>query len=189
MRRFAPQLFAQVFCISLFLLSPANSQAQKVQPASPQERVRNQQWTVENLRAQTPSQPFGKTREQVEADVRRDFRQLQIVNNDLMQRVFDRSSTQTITNKEIRSSLGEIKKLAERLRYNFGIPKMKATAESELALIPGLRQLDKAVSSFVENPLFQQLRVFDAEMASKAGDDLSEVLRLTDVLRRLTKDD
>ena len=187
MRRFAPQLFAQVFWICLFLFSAASLQAQKVQPATPQERVRNQQWSVESLRAQTPAHPFARDRQKVEADVRRDFQQLQIVNNTLMERMFGSSSTQTITNKEIRSSLREIKELAERLRVNFGIPKLKVTAEPDVALVPGLQQLDRAVISFVENPLFQQLRVFDAELASRAGKDLSEVVRLSDVLRKLTK--
>ena len=189
MRRFAPQLFAQVFGISLFLLSAYSLQAQKVLPASPQERVRNQQWTVERLKADTPPETFGRDRKQIEADVRKDFRQLQIVNNNLMERMFASAPAQKITNKEIRASLAEIKKLAERLRYNFGIPKLKAEAETDLALVSGLRQLDKAVSSFVENPLFQQSRVFDAELASKAGKDLSDVLRLTDLLRELTKHD
>ena len=189
MRRLAPQLFAQVFCISLLLLSAYSSQAQRIQSATPQERVRNQQLTVERLREQTPAQPFARDRRQVEAAVRKDFRQLQIVNNNLMDRMFDHSSTQKITHKEIRSSLGEIKKLAERLRSNFGIPMIKAQPEPDIALVPGLLKLDKAVGSFVDNPLFQQPRVYDAELASKAGRDLSDVLRLVDVLRIITKED
>ena len=189
MRRFAPQLFAQVFCISLLLFSAYSSQAQKVQPASPQERIRNQQMSVDRLREQTPRQPFARDRRQVEADVRKDFRRLQVVNNTLMERMFTVEPNHKITNKEIRSSLGEIKKLAERLRSNFGIPKIKANVEADVALVPGLQQLDKAVGSFVDNPLFQQSRVFDAELASRAGKDLSDVLRLADVLRELTKED
>ena len=187
MRRFAPQLFAQVFCISLLLFSAFNSQAQKIPPASAQERVRNQQWSLEHIRDQTPAQPFARNRTRVEADVRRDFRQLQVVNNNLMERMFGSPSTQSITNKEIRSSLDEIKKLAERLRFNFGIPKIKVNEEPHLTLVPGLKQLDRAVTSFAENPLFQQPRVFDAELASKAGKDLGDVLRLSDVLKKLTK--
>ena len=188
MRRYAPQLFAQVFWISLLVFSAADSQAQpqRVQPASPQQRIRNQQWSVESLRRQTPPHPFARDRKRLEADVRKDFRQLQIVNNNLMERMFS-PAPQTITNKEIRSSLGEIKKLAERLRFNCGIPKIKVKAEPDLALVPGLRQLDRAVASFVENPMFQQTKVFDAELATRAGKDLGEVMRLSDVLRKLTK--
>jgi hypothetical protein len=104
-----------------------------------------------------------------------------------MERMFDGSSSRQITNKEIRSSLGEIKKLTERLRFSFGIPKIQATEEPDVALRPGLLRLNEAVLNFVENPLFQQPRVYDPEMWSKAGKDVSEVLTLADVLRRLTK--
>ena len=103
--------------------------------------------------------------------------------------MFGPPSTQTITNKEIRSSLGEIKKLAERLRFNFGIPKIKPKGQPDLGLVPGLEQLDKAVASFVENPMFQQSKVFDAELASKAGRDLSDVVRLAKMLRKVMKQD
>ena len=93
MRRFAPQLFAQLFLVSLLLLSAGNSQAQ-MRP-TPQQQVRNQQWSLERLQAQTPPHPYARDRRQVEASVRNDFRQLQVVNNNLMERMFDRSSTQT----------------------------------------------------------------------------------------------
>jgi hypothetical protein len=187
LRRFAPQLFAQLFVVSLLLFSAYNSHAQ-VRP-SPQQQVRNQQWSVDRERAQTPPHPYARDRRQVEAAVRKDFVQLQIVNNNLMERMFDDSSTRQITNKEIRSSLGEIKKVAERLRSSFGIPRIKANTEPDVALLPGLIQLNEAVLNFVENPMFQQPRVFDPELASKAGKDVSDVLTLADVLRKLTKTD
>lgn len=187
MRRFAPQLFAQIFVVSLLLFSANNSQAQ-TRP-TPQQQVRNQQWSVDREQAQTPPHPYARDRRQVEASVRKDFVQLQIVNNTLMDQMFDRSSAHRLTNKEIRSSLGEIKKITERLRSNFGIPKIKAAAEPDVALLPGLIQLNEAVLNFVENPMFQQPRVYDPALASKAGKDVSDVLTLADVLRKLTKED
>ena len=179
MRRFAPQLFALLF----FILCADISHAQV--RLTPQQQIQNQQTALERIQAQTPVHPYVRDRRQVEAAIRKDFRQLQVVNNNLMERMFDRS----ITKKEIRSSLSEIKKLAQRLRSSFGIPKIKGDAESDIALAPGLLQLHKAVVSFVDNPLFQQVGVYDAELASKAGKDVGEVLRLADALRKLTKDD
>jgi len=85
--------------------------------------------------------------------------------------------------------LSEIKKLAERLRTNLGLPITQPTAETDVALTAGLRQLDQALMSFVDNPLFQQPRVYDFEMASRAAGDLNEVMRLADLLRKLTKDE
>lgn len=183
MRRFAPQLFALLF----FVLCAGSSPAQV--RLTPQQQIQNQQTALERIQAQPPAHPYVRDRRQVEAAIRNDFRQLQVVNNNLMARMFDRSSSQQITKKEIRSSLGEIKKLAQRLRSTFGIPKIKGNAESDVALAPGLLQLHKAVISFVDNPLFQQVGVYDAELASQAGKDVGEVLRLADALRKLTKED
>lgn len=107
-----------------------------------------------------------------------------------MTRVFDRPGGKNMTQSEIRSSLGDIKKIAERLRSSFGFPKIKPSeATNDIGLAMGLLQLDKAVMSFVENPMFQQTRVYDIELASRAGKDLGEVLRLVDELRRVTRED
>ena len=187
MRRFAPQLFAQVFFSCLFILSADISQAQ-TRP-TPQQQIANQQRALDRLREETPLRPYARDRRRAEAAIRNDYRQLQVVNNNLIERMFHNSSTHKMTNKEIRSSLSEIKKCAERVRSSFGIPKMKANAESEVALGPGVLQLNRAVRSFVDNPLFQQPRVYDPELASQAGKDVSEVLRLADVLKKLTKED
>jgi hypothetical protein len=185
-RRFAPPLFAQLFCITLVLLCFSNSQGQG--RPTPQPKLQNRDWPVDTLRPEAAVQPHPWERPHSLASLKNDFRQLQIVHNSLMVRVFDPGANERITNKEIRSSLGEIKKLAERVGYSFGLSKIKAKPETDIALTAGLRQLDKAVLSFVRNPLFQQSKIYDAEMASQAGRDLSEVLRLADVLRKLAKD-
>ena len=188
MRRFAPQLFAPIFFIASMVFSVYDSQAQIQNRPTTQQQVQHREWALENLRKQARLQPTARQRLLDQVSLRNDFRQLQIVNNNLMSRMFGSSQTQRITNKEIRSSLGEIKKLAERLANGFGIPRTKPNAETEVALAPGLHQLDKAVMSFVDNELFQQPRIYDAELASQAEKDLSDVLRLADVLRKLTKE-
>ena len=186
MRRFAPQLSAQLFCISLVLLCVCNSQAQLRKRLTSQQPVQNREWALENLRRQARLQPDTRRRQFDQVSLRNDFRQLQIANNSLMTRVFESGQ---ITNKEIRASLGEIKKVAERLRSSLGLPQIKPASGPDVALTPGLRQLDEAVMSFVDNPLFQQPRVYDTEMASRAAGDLGEVVRLAELLRKLTKND
>jgi hypothetical protein len=188
-RRFAPQLFAQVFCITLLLLAVSNSQAQFPRRLSGQEQIQNREWALANLRREASVDHRAWEKALLQLELKNDYRKLQVVNNDLMKRVFKPSGTEPITEKEIRSSLGEIKKLAERLRANFGLPKIETEeAAIDLALKPGLLQLDKAVMSFVDNPLLQQPRVYDAELASQAGRDLTDVSRLAGALRKLTKE-
>jgi hypothetical protein len=183
-RRFAPRLCAPVFCITLLLLSVSNSQAQLAT-----QEVQNREWALSNIRREVTVDHTAREKLLTQLALRNDFRKLQIVNNDLMKRVFKSSGTENITSKEIRSKLGEIKKLAERLRVSFGLPEIEADEQAnDLALRPGLLQLDKAIISFVDNPLFQELRVYDAEQASQAAKDLREVSRFAETLRRLAKE-
>lgn len=155
-----------------------------------QEQVQNLELLVSNVRRGINQEP--RQRQQPQLSVRDDFRKLQLVNNNLMMRMFVRSSfaTQEITQKEVRSKLGEIKKIAKRLRLDLAIPEVKGSETSyNVTLSPGLLLLDRAVMSFVGNPLFEQPRVIDAELASRAKRDLNEVLLLSDFLRKLTKED
>lgn len=184
MRRFAPQVFAQLFCIMLLAFCVSESQAQR-----PNQDIQNRSWSLSNIRRDVNvEQPKPQLR-LAQAELKSDYRKLQLVNNDLMKRVFKPSGNQTITQKEIRSSLGEIKKLAERLRSNFGLPKVEADEPADdLALKPGLLQLDQTIMSFVDNPLLREPRVFDTELASQAAKDLTAVCRLAEALRRLAKE-
>lgn len=185
MRRFTPQVFAQLFCITLLLLSVSNAQAQ----LPTQERVRNRGWTLSNIRREVSVDPVARENLLTKLALRDDYRKLQVVNNDLMKRVFKPSPNQKISPKEIRSRLSEIKKLAERLRENFGLPNVETEEPGDnLELEPGLLQLDKTIMSFVDNPSFRELRVYDAELALQAAKDLNEVSRLAEALRRLTKE-
>jgi hypothetical protein len=191
-RRFAPQLSAQLFCISLLFSCISHSQAQIANHLTAQQQIQNREWALENLRRQARLQPNTRERRIDQITLRNDFRQLQIVNNSLMARVFETApETQKITNKEIRSSLSEIKKLAERLRSSLAIPKAEPKPEPEpgpgVDLPVGLRQLDEALMRFVDNPLFKQPRVYDTEMATQAAGDLTEVVRLADALKKLIK--
>jgi len=188
-RRFAPQLFAQLFCFSLVLFSISSSHAQTNRPTS-QQQIQNRDWGRGNTREATNFSQYQQLLEQARLAMKNDFRNLQLINNQLMVRMFKPTpaGAQKITPSEIRSSLGEIKKLAERLRLNFGFSKPKPALSNDIALAPGLLRLDDAVMSFVFNPMFQQPRVYDVELASRAERDIGAVLELSDVLRKLAKD-
>ena len=184
MRRVAPQVFAQLFCITLLLLCNCNSQAQ----VSNQGEIQNRAWVLSNMRRVVSVDRRDREKLLVQIALRDDYRKLQVVNNDLMKRVFKPAANQTITEKEISSRLSEIKKLAERLRSNFGFPKEEGNEPaSDLVLKPGLLQLDQTIMSFVDNPLLREPRVYDTKLASEAARDLSSVSRLADALKRLVK--
>ena len=185
MRRFAPRIFAQLFCITLLPFFISESHAQQTVGADIQNRSR----ALFNLRRAPAEDPARRDKLRLQIALKDDYRKLQVVNNDLMKRVFKPADNQTITSKEIRSKLGEIKKLAERLRSNFGLPEVKAGEPvNDLVLKPGLLELDKTIMRFVDNPLLRELRVYDTELASQAAKDLNEVARLAEALRKAAKE-
>jgi hypothetical protein len=193
-RRFAPQLFAQFFSIPLVLFISSNSYGQfPGRPGNNRNDIPTREWALANIRQEAKMQ-YAREKLLAQLALRDDFRKLQIVNNDLMKRVFlgSRINAAKITPKEIESSLGEIKKLAKRLKTNLALPESEKESTSGSAysvdLSPGLLMLDKAVMDFVENPMFQQPRVFDSELALKAGKDIDKVLRLSDFLRKRARE-
>jgi len=191
-RRFVPQLFAQLFFISvLILLLTPNSKGQlPIKPSTSRQDIQNREWALGHMRPEARAQ-YDRIQQQAKLALKEDFRKLQLVNNDLMKRVFlgPKKNLPPPTPKEVRASLDEIKKVAQRLRTNLPIPHVESdkNAPYDVALSPGLLKLDGVVMSFVENPLFRQPRVYDDGLATKAGADLNEIVRLSDFLCKLSK--
>jgi len=175
------------------LAFPSSSNGQLRKPNSVPSEVQSRESALEGLRHDTTNN-FSREKQLALLELREDFRNLQIVHNDMMARRFSSAPTPQITLKEIRASLGKIKTIAKRLSTNLALPSLEGEPEPvsatnyNVSLSPGLLLLDKSVMSFVDNPMFQQPRVLDAELALRARKDLEEVVRLTDFLRQLTKD-
>jgi hypothetical protein len=116
---------------------------------------------------------------------RADFRRLQVVNNDLMKRVF---VLHTAEAPAIKSALDEIRKLAARLQTNLGFAAPVRSPEpvaEKPGFRPALLQLDQAVMSFVNNPVFQETKILDTSLAERAGKDLNKIVKLSELLAGL----
>jgi len=159
------------------------------------QRIPAREQALGNLRANPIEREFEREKRILLVTLKEDFRQLQIVNNELMKRTFlPRSSgIPPITPREVRSSLGEIQNRARRLKMNFRLPEVEADKNAKesaaVTLSSGLLILDERVMRFVDNPIFQQLLVVDARLSVKAAEDLDVILRLTESLRKLAKED
>lgn len=184
-RRFAPQLNVQLFStfLLLFLISDSNGQA--IIPRTARQDIQNRDWPVFDVRLKSD---VIAQRERLVSQlaVQADFRKLQLVDIELLKQVLNKEN-----GKQISTSLAQIKKLATRLRTSFCIPTIAiddgAKRPAEIALAPGVILLDKFITSFLENALFQQPKVFDSELASRAATDVANIVRLCDFLSALTK--
>jgi len=71
----------------------------------------------------------------------------------------------------------------------YAIGKIDHYFTSNTTLSAGLLILDQVVVSFVDNPIFQQPLVLDAQMSVRAAGDLNKILGLTESLRKLARQD
>jgi len=121
--------------------------------------------------------------------IQEDFRRLQIVNNEMMQRVFVAKS---LDYRFISTSTEEIKKRALDLKQNLVLPKVidvekdqkNRGAVSDEQLKASLLTLDHSVMSFATNPLFKDPQVVDPKFAETATRDLMRIVRLSEAIRK-----
>ncbi len=122
------------------------------------------------------------------AQIREDFRRLQILNNDVMRAVTLSSEPNY---KQISDSAREIRKRAARLRLNLVFPEAEKDDGPRLVqppeasgLKPSLAALDGLIFSFVSNPIFKEVKVVDARLGVKARRDLDGIIELSEKVRK-----
>lgn len=121
------------------------------------------------------------------AQIREDYKQLQVVNNDLARAV---SGGAALDFKYVAKSASEIRKRAARLRENMVLPEVEkpsGPAKEEAGaerLKSALSTLDQLVLDFVNNPIFERARTADVQMSTKARRDLESIIELSDHIKK-----
>ena len=182
MRRSFPQIYPHILTVVLLLMISAAAHAQGRGGSPPD--LQQREWALGHIPDEVNSH-FSRKNNSTPPPARADFRRLQIVNNDLMRRFF---VLHTADARTIKSALDEIRKLAGRLQTNLAFPAPNPPAEpaaDKPLFEPAMRELDHAVMSFVNNPIFQEEKVLDAALAQRAGKDLNEIVRLSELLAGL----
>jgi malonyl CoA-acyl carrier protein transacylase len=121
--------------------------------------------------------------------IREDYKQIQIVNNDLARNV---ATSGALDFKYITKSVSDIKARALRLKENLVLPedkkpverpKLEVAAEA-VRLKNALVVLDNLVMQFVNSPIFEQAKAVNVEQATKARRGLEEIIELSDQIKK-----
>jgi hypothetical protein len=122
------------------------------------------------------------------AQIRDDFRRLQVLNNEVMRAV---SSGVEPDYKSVSDSAKEIRKRAARLKLNLVFPEAEKEEGARLLLSPdasGLKPsvaaLDTLIFSFVTNPIFKETGVVNTKLGVRARRDLEGIIELSEMVRR-----
>lgn len=187
--------------LALLLLAPAAVRAQKVGGGSPRRpnpppRETQAPSIGERMRVMREMQreaarPRGASMLRLPMEqIAEDFERLQTVNNRMLGAVMP---AQEPDYGLIAGSVAEMKKRATRLKSNLPLPRPEVDSGGREPYAPPadgagmkrvLMRLDRALMSFVRNPVFRNTDVLDAGEGARAGRDLDEVIELSRLISR-----
>ena len=119
------------------------------------------------------------------AQIREDFRNIQVVNADAIRPAL---KANTLDYQNLARASSEIKRRAVRLKSNLVLPAVgdkSRKAENDSRTYRGeLKRLDQLIWSFVSNELFHNAEVIDVQLAARASQDLGDIIKVSDWLKR-----
>lgn len=126
------------------------------------------------------------------AQIGEDFKQMQIVNNEMMRATFAGVAPHALDYERISKATAEINRRASRLRTNLQLPAQahddaRETAQeiaSEKELRSSLLTLDQLIMGFVNNPTFGKQSVLDAQHSARASRDLLNIIKLSQRIKQ-----
>lgn len=119
------------------------------------------------------------------ARIAADFKRIQVVNNRMLGAVMNAAEPDY---RLISEANAEIRKCAARLKSNLPLPEPEASGEEGREYRPpgdgaqmkaALLLLDRALMSFIKNPVFKNADVVDAREGARARRDLERVIELS----------
>jgi hypothetical protein len=120
--------------------------------------------------------------------IRDDFKSIQSVNNKMMAEAWQNNA---IDYARTSAMIADINAKASRLKINLALPeagKLKRknlTATGTKEFKSALLQMDHSLMSFVTNPIFQEQKVMEVGLATRASQDLESVIIFSADLKRL----
>jgi hypothetical protein len=117
-----------------------------------------------------------------------DFRAIQNINNKMMAEVY---AKEAIDYERTAAAIAQINTKATRLKNNLSLPNPKDVRKSDLT-VSGAKEfkaalllMDRSIMSFVNNPLFKERNVMEVASATRASQDLADVITLSATLKKI----
>jgi vacuolar-type H+-ATPase catalytic subunit A/Vma1 len=127
---------------------------------------------------------------QVLDQIREDFLQIQIIDREVIR---GRALADQFDLHLVAKSAGEIRKRSSRLKENLALLRSEAPpADRSRAAVEATREglrtslaeLSDLIEEFVSNPMFEQSKVVDARLSSKARRDIEAIIELSRQVKR-----
>jgi len=124
--------------------------------------------------------------------INEDFQRIQVIHNEIVRML---QPDKGLNYDRLADLTNDIKKRSERLRENLALPQPEKTdtpptrseAIDEAHLKKTIADLHDVIVSFVANPIFKNLGVVDAKVVDAAGDNLNDIIDLSEEIKREAK--
>lgn len=182
----AASLSSTGFILTILLVPSALAQETTIDPFDNQFPPREHQDWLDKAREGKLVRPDTPKQQQLRlAQIREDFRNIQIVNADQIRPAL---KANTFDYQNLARASSEIKRRAVRLKSNLVLPAVgdkSRKADNDSRTYRGeLKRLDMLIWSFVSNALFHNPEVIDVQLAARASQDLGEIIQVSDWLKR-----
>ena len=124
--------------------------------------------------------------------INEDFQRIQVIHNEIVRML---QPDKGLNYDRLTDLTNDMKKRSARLRENLALPQPEKTdtpathseAIDEARLKKSIADLHDVIVSFVANPLFKNLGVVDAKVVDAAGDNLDDIIGLSEEIKREAK--
>ena len=124
--------------------------------------------------------------------INEDFQRIQVIHNEIVRML---QPDKGLNYDRLGDLTNDMKKRSARLRENLALPQSdktdtsptRAEAVDEAHLKKAIGDLHDVIVTFVANPLFKNLGVVDAKVVDAAGDNLDNIIGLSDEIKREAK--
>ena len=174
-----------VFSSVLSLSSTSQVPGQGIRTGSPKDRSIEDKYRADEIErvrreAVKPQQRYQTSRF---PQIKEDFERIQLINSDVLQGISLKAEPDY---RRLSEAAAEVKKRATRLRSNLFPSEFRVESKQSEQRLKGpenlkllLRELDKAITTFVHNPMFENTRVVNEEDSKKAQEDLEKIIDLS----------
>jgi hypothetical protein len=123
--------------------------------------------------------------------INEDFQRIQVIHNEIVRML---QPEKGLNYDRLADLTGDMKKRSARLRENLALPQPQKTDTpthsetiDEAHIKKTIADLHDVIVSFVANPLFKNLGVVDAKVVDGAGENLDDIIGLSEEIKREAK--
>lgn len=180
-----------LFCALLTVSVIARSQTRYPGP-DPRENNRSMDEYDRALnRMKNDAKAASERRRSLFPQINEDFQRIQVLHNEIVRML---QSDKSLNYDRLADLTGDMKKRSARLRENLALPQPQKTetpihseAADDAHVKKSIADLHDVIVSFVANPLFKNIGVVDMKAADAAGENLDNIIHLSDEIKREAK--